>query len=168
MTKATASHTALMTLWKNFRDAWLPGLICTGLGVYLGWWISADDTRSELRSLQETNETLTKQTGMLAQQNLALNQQATLLRDQNGKLANQSAALGSQSVTLTSILKAVAAKGQTNQLALDRRGNVTYQGTPIIDSNGTLLTDEKGNVITTENGVPITTENGVVGPSPKH
>ena len=148
--------------WSNLRDVWLPGVACTLLGVFLGWWVSFKDTQTQIDSLQKANQSLATQKGILEQQNKTLQEQAALLHDQNGKLTTQGTALSSQAVTLASILKAVAAKGRGTDLALDRRGNITFEGKPIVDSKGSLLTDESGNVVTTDSGIPLST----AGPSP--
>jgi hypothetical protein len=148
--------------WKNLRDAWLPGVACTLLGVFLGWWVSFKDTQTQIDSLQEANQSLATQKGILEQQNKTLQDQAVLLHEQNGRLTTQGAALSSQAITLASILKAVAGKGHGTELALDRRGNITLEGKPIVDSKGNLLTDESGHVLTTDSGIPLSTE----GPSP--
>jgi hypothetical protein len=135
---------------------------CTLLGVFLGWWASFKDTQTQIDSLQKANQSLATQKGILEQQNRTLQEQAALLHDQNGKLTTQGVALSNQAITLASILKAVAAKGRGTELALDRRGNITFEGKPIVDSKGNLLTDDSGHVLTTESGIPNSTD----GPSP--
>jgi hypothetical protein len=150
------------TFWKNLRDVWLPGVACTLLGVFLGWWISFNDTQTQIHSLEEANQNLATQKGILQDQNKTLHEQARLLHDQNGELTTQGAALSREEVTLASILKAVAAEGHDTGLALDPRGNITFEGKPIVDSKGRFLTDSSGHVITTQSGIPISTQ----GPSP--
>jgi hypothetical protein len=103
--------------------------------------ISYKDTQTQIDSLQDANRKLHAQNGML--------------HDQNGTLVVQGESLRKQAGTLTSILRTVAAERHDIRLALDRHGNITLEGKPIVDSKGTLLTDEGGNVITTESGIPI-------------
>jgi len=127
-------------------------VVCTLIGVGVGWLISYKDTQTEINSLQVANQKLHEQNGMLHEQHGILN-------DQNQRLANQGDALKKQAETLTSILRDLASTRHEVQLALDRHSNITLEGKPIVDSKGRLLTDDSGNVvITTDSGVPLSVE----------
>ena len=136
--------------WKTLRDVWLPAVVTTLIGVGLGWLVSYKDTQTQIHSLQDANQKLQEQYG--------------ILKDQNQMLVSQGETLGKQTVALTTILRNVAAASHdVHLLALDRHGNITLEGKAIVDSGGRLLTDASGNAITTESGIPIS-----IGSQPPH
>jgi hypothetical protein len=137
---------------KRFRELWLPGIVTgmifTGLGAYIGWKISHEDSLAQIRGLQDANKGLQTM-------NKGLQDQANLLQDQK-------IAILAQANQLAGILKTLAAQGHDLKLALDNHGSVTLGGHAILDSGGAaILTTESGNPIVTERGQSL-----LVAPAP--